>query len=357
MFFSLLLTILFIFFISCDEDYVNSLSSISPKISMEVVSDLNENYLGEFVEDIEILIKVKDSPSISSLAFSVEFQPDFFVSDSIIMSSSSDNLFFNVAPNAQINKFLAFTDSTFEVNMGFTNNQDTTYTFGDGNIVSLFLQGRNVETDFNLVLDNVLSYDSNINIENWTAESVSFGKPTPQVFGSNFNIDIENNILSFDINTLDLPELTDSQLKISYDKNIFSYISENSPELGVLLNQGFDVVFDNSVDGEVLFSFEQSDGNDDKFISGGGTLVKVKFNLISDNVENEELNFQIDFIDSIYDTCGECNNPSYEERFDFDVSFWGSYDFLGFLFGCKNEQAINFQENILINNDGLCLYE
>ena len=77
MFFNLLLTILFTFFISCDEDYVNSLSSISPKISMEVVSDLNENYLGEFVEDIEILIKVKDSPSISSLAFSVEFQPDF----------------------------------------------------------------------------------------------------------------------------------------------------------------------------------------------------------------------------------------------------------------------------------------
>ncbi len=353
-FFSLIIILLFI---ACDEEYVNSLNSTNPKISMELVTNLDDNYLGESVENIEILVKVKDSPSISSLAFSVNYQPAFFSSDSIIVSPLSDNLFYNISSNLETNNFFAHTDSTFEVNLGFTNNQDTTYTYGDGDVVSLFLSGKNVQTNLNLSLDDVLNYNSSVSIDEWTKENINIGKPIPQVFASDFAMDFDNNILSFDINTVDLPDLTDSQLKIIYDQNLFSYINENSPEVGSLLNQGFNLTLDSSVDGEILFSFTQSDGNDDKYISGGGTLVKLKFNVTSQNIENEQLNFEIYFTDSVYDVCGECNNPDYSERFEFDISFWGNYKFSGNLLGCKNQEAINYFENSLINFDSLCEYE
>ena len=76
-FFSLLIVNLL--YVSCDQDYVNSLNSTNPKISMELLTNLDDNYLGESIENIEILVKVKDSPSISSLAFSVNYQPAFFI--------------------------------------------------------------------------------------------------------------------------------------------------------------------------------------------------------------------------------------------------------------------------------------
>ena len=92
---------------SCDEDYVNSLNFVNPTASLELVTNLDELYLGESIEGLEIILKVEESPSISNLAFSVDYNSDFFQSDSISASSQENNLFYNINSNPLIDDFFA----------------------------------------------------------------------------------------------------------------------------------------------------------------------------------------------------------------------------------------------------------
>ena len=148
----LIITVSLVFF-SCDENYVNSLSNTQkPRAFLESTSDLDDFYLGDSL-NLELILKVEDSPYISSLAFSVLCNPLYFNPDAILISSQENNLFYNVFPEALITDITALTDSTFEINLGFNNGQDTTYTNGDGEIARLYLNVRNVQSTFNLSLD------------------------------------------------------------------------------------------------------------------------------------------------------------------------------------------------------------
>ena len=74
------------FLYNCDEDYVSSLNFINPTASLELITNLDDLYLGETVENLEIILKVKDAPSISYLDFSINYSPDFFTSDTMQVS-------------------------------------------------------------------------------------------------------------------------------------------------------------------------------------------------------------------------------------------------------------------------------
>ena len=348
-----------LFFIySCDEDYVNSLSFVNPTVSLELVSNLDDFYLGESVENIEIILKVEESPSVSNLAFSINYDPEYFQSDTIVASAQAENLFYNISSNAIIDDFFALTDSTFEINVGFTNNQDTTYTYGNGEVARLFLNGRNVETAINLSIDNVLSYDFDSNIDDWYVEGITIGKPVPQIYLDNFIYNDNSGLLAMDIDVLDLPRLSDAQISINYNSNTLSFVEESNPDGGDLIDQGFDLNLVESEVGSIIFDFSQSDGNEDNFISGSGSLVTLKFNVLAFDLDNDllDIDFNIDFSNSIFDICGECVNPSYNERYDYDISFWNSYDFSGFLFGCTDVNALNYSNSVIIDNDS-CIYE
>ena len=207
---------------SCDEDYVNSLNFVNPTVSLELVTDIDDLYLGESIDALEIILKVEESPSVSNLAFSVNYSPEYFQSDTIMASSQEDNLFYNINQNALIDDFFALTDSTFEINVGFTNNQDTTYTYGDGEIARLYLNGKNVETSINLSIDNVLSYDFDSDINDWYVENITIGKPIPQVYIDNYNYSSDSGLLTMNLNAIDLPKLSDSQINIHYNNNVLS---------------------------------------------------------------------------------------------------------------------------------------
>ena len=180
-FFKILIIIVSLVFFSCDEDYVSSLSNTQDtRAFLYPTSDLDDFYLGENL-NLELILKVEDSPYISNLAFSVSCDPIYFNPDSILVSSQENNLFYNLSSEAIIDDFTALTDSTFEINLGFINGQDTTYTYGDGEIARLYLNARNVQSTFNLSLDNVLSYDFETDIEDWDIENLIIGKPIPEI--------------------------------------------------------------------------------------------------------------------------------------------------------------------------------
>ena len=67
------------------------------------------------------------------------------------------------------------------------------------------------------------------------------------------------------------------------------------------------------------------------------------------------MGFNIDFLSSTFDICGECNNPAYNEYYEYDTSFWGQYSFSGFLFGCTDSNALNYNDSVIIDN-GTCVY-
>ena len=353
----IIISVCLFFIYSCDEDYVNSLSFVNPTVSLELVNNLDDLYLGEPIESLEIILKVEESPSISNLAFSVNYSPEYFQSDTVFASPQEDNLFYNISSNALIDDFFAFTDSTFEINSGFINNQDTTYTYGDGEIARLYLNGRNVETFIDLSLDNVLSYNFDVNIDDWYVEDISIGKPIPQIYIDNFNYSNDSGLLTMDINAINLPKLTDLEMSINYSNNILSFIQESVPDAGGLINQGFDLNLAESVPGEIVFSFSQSDGNESNFIEGSGSLLNLKFNVIVFDSDSDliDIDFNIDFLNSVYDICGECENPSYSEYYNYDVSFWNQYNFLGLLFGCTDSAALNYNDNVIIDNS-TCIY-
>ena len=347
---------------SCDEDYVSSLSNVNPTASLELLTNLDDLYLGEPIEHVEIVLKVEESPSVSSLAFSVNYSPEYFQSDSISASPNESNLFYNISSNPIIDDFFAFTDSTFEINVGFTNNQDTTYTYGNGEIARLFIDGRNVKTPVNLSIDNVLSYDFDANIDDWYIEGIVIGKPIPQIYLDNFIYNEITGLISMDLVVIDLPKLTDAQISINYDNNVLAFIDESIPDPGNLISQGYDLSFVDSSQGEIIFNFNQSDGNESDFIIGGGSLVNLKFNNLSFNESNDSdlgligVDFGINFENAVFDICGECNNPLYSEYYLYDIGYWNQYSFSGLLFGCTDQSALNYDMNAIINNDS-CMYE
>ena len=354
----LIILLSFFFILSCDEDYVSSLNFVNPKVSLELVNNLDNLYLGEPVDSVAIILKVEDSPSISSIALSVDYNSEYFQSDAILVSSQENNFFYNISQNAVIDNFFAFTDSTFEVNTGFINNQDTTYSYGNGEIVTLFLNGRNVETELNLSLDDVLSYDFDVDINDWYIENIVIGKPIPQIYLDNFNYNEDIGLLTMDVVVIDLPKLTDVQLSINYDSDALGFINESIPDPGNLINQGFDLSFVESNQGEIIFNFDQSDGNESNFISGGGSLVNLKFNTLISNLDREsaDIDFAVNFENGIFDVCGECSNPTYSEYYLYDISYWNQYIFSGLLFGCADQSALNYNINAIIDDDS-CIYE
>ena len=92
----------FLFLSSCDEDYVNSLTSEQPVVYLDTSDNLNSMYLGESVDELELILKVENSPAISQLAFSVNVESEFLNPEEIVISPSQDNLFYNVNPNGEI---------------------------------------------------------------------------------------------------------------------------------------------------------------------------------------------------------------------------------------------------------------
>ena len=345
-----------LFFYNCDEDYVSSLNFINPEASLELTTNLDDLYLGESVENLEVILKVKDSPSISNLAFSISYSPEHFISDTVLISPDEDNLFYNVSPEALIDDFTAFTDSTFEVNIGFINAQDTTYTYGDGEIARLYLNGRNVQTSLNLSLDNVLSYDFNTNLDDWYIEDIVIGKPIPQVYFDNFNYNNESGLLTADLNVIDIPKLTSLVVDINYDFSIISFIDENIVDAGNLIPGDYNLNIIESDLGVLSLDLIQSDGNVDGFIQGTGTIATLKFNLLTTDVNSEDLNLTSDFNQSVFDVCGNCLNPNYDEHYDYDVSFWTNSNQSIDLFGCTDLNASNYS-NYSVIDDGSCLYE
>ena len=81
-----------IFLINCDEDYVSSLSQVVPSISLETSSNLSNLNLGEDIDELELILKVEDSPSISSIGVTVNYNADYFNSESMEAISIEDNL-------------------------------------------------------------------------------------------------------------------------------------------------------------------------------------------------------------------------------------------------------------------------
>ena len=119
----LIIVIVSLIFFSCDEDYVSSLSNTQDtRAYLEPTTDLNDFYLGENL-NLELILKVEDSPYVSNLAFSVLCNPLYFNPDTILISSQENNLFYNTSPQSIIENFTAFTDSTFEINLGFIDDQ------------------------------------------------------------------------------------------------------------------------------------------------------------------------------------------------------------------------------------------
>ena len=50
----------FIILITCDEDYVNSLTgTANPRVFLEVINDLDNAYLGESVDNLQLSLHVK----------------------------------------------------------------------------------------------------------------------------------------------------------------------------------------------------------------------------------------------------------------------------------------------------------
>ena len=69
--------------LSCDEDYVNSLSTDKPIVYIQTNDNLDALYLGESIEDIELILRVENSPAISQLAFSLNFDHNFLSPEQI----------------------------------------------------------------------------------------------------------------------------------------------------------------------------------------------------------------------------------------------------------------------------------
>ena len=351
---------------SCDEDYVRSLSTDKPVVYLETNDNLNSLYLGEPVENVELILKIENSPAISQLAFSVDFNSDYLNADDIVISSQDDNLFYNINPDGQIYFIAQVTDSGFEGNIGFSNNnQDTTYTYGDGEIARLYLSGVNAQTEFNLSIDQALSYDDfDIDVSDWDIGSVFYlGQAIPELYFSNLNYtnELSSPYLSMFLSVDNLPVMTKGVINIEYDHELLFFINETNPTKGNLIAQGFDVSIDENLPGNIQFIFEHSDGNLETFTQGSGDLIELKFAINNTNFQSQSSpiivnQFLANFMESNYDICGDCSNPNYSQYYNYDVNYWSNFEEpIEIHFGCIDSNALNYNSQAIID-DGTCNY-
>ena len=345
------ITILFIF--NCDEDYISSLSKTIPSISLETLNSFDNLFLGQEIENLELILKVEDSPSISSIAVSISYDSDNFQGQSIDVSSLPNQFFHNDDENAQMLDCsqCPIQDGLFLINTGLHNNQNTEHANGNGEIAKLSLSGRNIQTNFDISINEILSYDfpEFENISDWVVENLSIGSPVPNIFFDNFTF--TNNRLILSLSVSDLPKITSSQITITYDSDILNFIDYESPINGSLTG-GFNLDHSDS-DGVISFTFSQQDGSN-SYTSGDGSLVILEFDalLSGDALNQSEPSFTATFNDAVYNVCGGCDIIG--DDYDYDVGFWGAFNRDYKWSGCTNLDADNYQNAIF--DDGSCEY-
>ena len=333
-----------ILLINCDEDYVSSLSQIVPSISLETTNNLSNLNLGEDIDELELILKVEDSPSISSIGVTVSYNPDYFDPESIDGISLDNNFFYNEDENVQVYESpnATFTDGSFEINLGLIENQENNHVNGDGEIARLHLSGKNIQTDFNITIDEINSWDFEEyeNIDDWNIENLSIGAPVPDIYFDNFSFsEVGSPRLSLALIVSDLPKTTSSQIIISYDHNNLSFIDYVSPVKGNLTNLNFNLAHSESDGGgEIIFTFNQQPGNN-SYTEGNGSLVVLDFDVLSQS----DMDFSVNFNEAIYDD------------YDYDVSFWGTFSQTFQWYGCTDLGANNYNENAIFDNSS-CEY-
>ena len=355
-----------LFFVSCDEDYVNSLSTEQPIVYLDTNDNLNSLYLGESVEDVELILRVENSPAISQLAFSVNFNSDFLSSSQIIISPENENLFYNVNPNGEIYFIAEASENSFEGNIGFSNHsQDTTYTYGDGEIARLYLSGINARTEFDLSIDQALSYDDfEVDVSNWDVSSTFYlGQDIPSLYFTDFSYsnDLSSPYLSVLLYVDNLPIVTKGVIDIEYDNNLLFFVNETNPNKGNLISQGFDVSIGEQETGHISFVFEHSEGELGNFTNGSGGLIELKFAINNTNFQSQASpiivnQFSAIFDESVYDICEDCLTPNYSEYYNYDINYWGNFNGpIEIHFGCMDSNALNYNAQAIID-DGTCNY-
>ena len=342
-----------IFIFNCDEDYVSSLSKVIPSISLETSSSLDNLYLGEEVDNLELILQVEDSPSISSIAVSVSYDSDNFQGQSISINTLSNQFFQNDDGSAQMLDCgqCPIQEGIFSINAGLHNNQDTEHANGDGEIARFYLSGKNIQTNFDVSIDEILSYDfpEFESVGEWVVEDLSIGAPVPDIFFNNFVL--TDNRLSLNLSVSDLPKATSSQITITYDSDILNFIDYSSPIKGSLTGS-FDLFHPDS-GGEIMFAFTQQDGSN-SYTGGDGSLVVLEFDVL--DLSQSSLSFTANFNEATYDVCGGCDSPLYSEHYDYDVSFWGTLNTVFEFYGCTDLGANNYNENAIFDN-GTCEYD
>ena len=91
----------------------------------------------------------------------------------------------------------------------------------------------------------------------------------------------------------------------------------------------------------------------------------IVFGLDLENIDFESVSspiyvdFQSIFSQSIFDVCGNCGSEAtYEQFWPYDVSYWNVLDQqIEIHFGCMDLDALNYNDNAIINIDSNCIYE
>ena len=300
-----------IFISNCD-NAGGGLSEISPVISLEIINDLSNTYLGEEIDNLELILKVKDAPSISGIFSTVSYDGDNFEGKSIAIQTLPNQFFNNSNANANIiDCACPIEDGRFTISTGLHNNQETIHANGNGEIARLYLSGKNIQTDFDISIDLIDSYDFEEyrNIDDWTVENLSVGPPIPELYFDNFSLSSAG-VLSMGLSVSNLPKATKSEITITYNPSVMSFIDYDSPIKGDLTNSNFELLHSAS-QGEITFEFN-GDGN---YTEGDGSLVFLEFNIIS---SVGQLDFTASFNEAIYDVCGDCDAPLNIEYHEYD---------------------------------------
>ena len=70
------------------------------------------------------------------------------------------------------------------------------------------------------------------------------------------------------------------------------------------------------------------------------------------------MNLNSIFSQSVFDICGNCTDPDLSEFWPYNVSYWNVLDQqIEIHFGCMDSDALNYDENAIVNIDTSCIYE
>ena len=398
-----------IFIFNCTDDNVSSFNQISPSILVEKNNDLGDLYWGQEIDNLELKLKVKDSPYISSISTSIDYNPATFDSKSVEIAELQNHLFYNNgvqefmhSPYNQID----FKDGFFEITVGlpdsraevFTdandngvydctvcNSTDSNYdgeefidtngndvwddeddeqikhVDGDGEIARLYLSGKNIQTDFSITITEIISYGfpGYEDESDWSVEDISIGAPIPELYFDRFEFNNNTNRFQMWLNISDLPKTTNATISVSYDNNKLFFIHD-SPSEGTLINSNYDWNHSSSTsNGTINFTFDRGQGANP--IEGQGSLFFLEFQVLdpdfsepySVNSENDlGLLFDVVFNEAKHDLCNGCSNL--DDNHSFEVDFWGKINNTFEWYGCTNPDAINYSEYVINNNVDAC---